>query len=1693
MNKSLKRIMAVLLLICMMGMNLSTIGIYGITYALSEDEISKQNAKTQDSNVEFNAYFEGGAHVKTEKMNSDVKLYLNIKLNGAGYLEKGVVSFQDTNFEIDKSISNDNIQSVDVKNNKILLNKINGGSNVVIEVPVNVLNTDEVSIDNFSKETKTVFTATYINKDAKEKNVSKEIINKLSWDGTTGTTITPEIKTELTKYIPYTSDENSGVVLQVKVNSGIKDSILPIKATELNIQVPEINGIKPTSVNVIANQTKATNGMKDGLNFNADNYNYDAENSKLVISTQNLSNKISWLKNVSDEYFVTFVFENKDVYDYAIANGIDTNLKISGNIKVHSNQEKNIEFKETTTDIKESKEKGQLIDYAIKTNYSSIAKGQMYASFDAKNKKETTYKVDYYATISAKELTGEIKLQQGIDQFVTADDSKNSTTVSGKNYTYNKTISINKNVFEKILGTDGKIEVYDNQKTKLGTINKTTELKDENYTLDISNVNNNQLLITTSKPIIEGQLIISVEKAIKNEIGYNKKQLQNFTKLTTQVNNELKEISLTEPTTAIYLEVNKQDLTTVVENENVEIRAVLDTSNTNYVLYKNPTLKIKFPSYIAKFKLNSYDILMSNGLKIKNAKTVLENGQVVVYVELEGTQTEYTIDAQYKGTIIIINANITAKTLTPNNKNKITMNYTNENDVATEKSGKVETNLNFIAPEGLITANGIKNYSQGENELLSISSEGATGILKTYAEKRTAKVYGKIVNNYENDIKDVIILGRIPTQGNKKIETGEDLGSTFSTKLQGKITLSGVDSSKYKVYYSENANATKDLNDKSNNWTETLTNKVQSYMIVLNENMKSGETKEISYDVEIPANITHNNTVNEMYKVYYTNVSSLGEISESKTSPLLKLTTGVGPDMTVEVKSTTETVREEQIVRMTATVKNVGTVEAKNVKLNLIAPEGTVHTEIFEEELAYTDSEENIKTLSIGNIPVGQTVTRDYELRIKKGKTTKTVTDPTTGQTITIEENKYPGDKEIECTANVTADELSNPINSDSYKLKVLEGDLKIVNIPDIYESETLKKGRKFKFVVKVKNISNSKDLNNVMFNMDIPQGIKITDVYYGENNNFKEKSRENVIINNNSISINLGKLENLYAYIERTKPTDESETNKATVIKLREYTYVGIELEVEGFTGEFIAKATAKADETAEHYSNQKIYNAEEIKLTIQQKEADSRYIKEGKEVTYKYIIENTGKISSINNKFIMSLPDGVTFVKAEYTNNNKKQTIKTISNKELNILMYEIIAGAKVTITVTVKADLLPDKNDKIVSSYATLEADGFDKIESNKVNITIEYDANAHAGENNGGNNGGNNNNPNNPTTESYKITGTAWLDSNKNGMRDEDEKLLSNIQVMLVYKKTNAIVKDSVTNNDKKVTTDNNGKYEFDNIKPGEYLVIFVYDSGKYSITEYRKPEVDEALNSDAIDINIVLNGERTIAGISDVIKVTNSNIRDIDIGLYEAEKFDLKLDKYISKITRTTPTSGTETFTYANEKNTKIEVLKQNLGKSSIVIEYKIVVTNQGGVAGFVKKIADYLPKGVIFNTELNKDWYKASDGNVYNTSLQNTIIQPGESKEVTIVLLKQITDDSLGILNNNAEIYESYNEQGLKDIDSTPGNKQEDEDDMSKADIILSVVTGGQIAFYVIITLTFVAIIGLGVVEIKKRVLNRKQ
>ena len=381
-------------------------------------------------------------------------------------------------------------------------------------------------------------------------------------------------------------------------------------------------------------------------------------------------------------------------------------------------------------------------------------------------------------------------------------------------------------------------------------------------------------------------------------------------------------------------------------------------------------------------------------------------------------------------------------------------------------------------------------------------------------------------------------------------------------------------------------------------------------------------------------------------------------------------------------------------------------------------------------------------------------------------------------------------------------------------------------------------------------------------------------------------------------------------------------------------------------------------------------------------------------------------------------------------------------------------------------------------------TITAKNFEQIETNSVTNIIEYNEEMHQ-------QGGGSTPTPPPTEKKYKITGTAWIDSNKDGKRDTEEEVLADVSVMLLNKKDNSIVKDTNTNKEKKTKTDSKGKYEFSNLPKGEYIVIFLYDASRYSLTEYQAKGVDSGLNSDAISINMTIDGKRTIAGTTDAIKIVNDNARDVDIGLYSSEKFDLRLDKYVSKITLTTPTIGTKTYTYNDSNIAKVEVLGKNLGKSSVVIEYKIVVTNEGAVDGYAKKIVDYLPAGVGFNTELNKDWYLSENGNVYNGSLANEVIKPGESKVITLVVTKKITEDSLKTLNNKAEIYESYNEQGLEDMDSTPGNNTTDEDDISNADVVLSLVTG-TIIKYTAIILGVITILGFGVFEIKRRVLNKK-
>lgn len=105
------------------------------------------------------------------------------------------------------------------------------------------------------------------------------------------------------------------------------------------------------------------------------------------------------------------------------------------------------------------------------------------------------------------------------------------------------------------------------------------------------------------------------------------------------------------------------------------------------------------------------------------------------------------------------------------------------------------------------------------------------------------------------------------------------------------------------------------------------------------------------------------------------------------------------------------------------------------------------------------------------------------------------------------------------------------------------------------------------------------------------------------------------------------------------------------------------------------------------------------------------------------------------------------------------------------------------------------------------------------------------------------------------------------------------------------------------------------------------------------------------------------------------------------------------------------------------------------------------------IAGYAKEVKDYIPEGLEFNKEDNPLWTENSEGIITTDQLKDTLLQPGESKVVTVLLTWKNSQDNMGLKVNVAEISKDYNEFNTPDIDSTPDNKADGEDDIDDAQL----------------------------------------
>lgn len=1677
MQQKLLKVISALLIATMLYVNSAVVISYAADTLLSSTELEKQKTSTNNENVDFNVYYDDNTHSKSININDvDTKLNINLNVKNAGYLKDITVDFSNSNFAITAEKDDDNIiQNVDEKKKTISFNQINAGSNITKAIKISAEKNESVNADMFSKDNNIKLTATYVNSNGKEVAISKTLVIHTGWNAKEDKAT---LNYETTKYIPYAVNGTNKIIVQGNITSYLKDGVLPIKNTSIEVTAPQINNEYPEKVSVIANTNAATNGDISGNLFTENNWNYDNTTGKIIINVNNeaKNGKISWKKDSKDVYIVTYVY-SENAYN-AVKDSI-VRITYSANSKISLYNDgtgvTNLTAKTSGYDDQD-KAIGDIIDFSTYMT-RNLNKGYMYNNKVAStaDKKETIYNVLYTANVSYAPAVDKIVIEQGVDGFYDSNETESSTTVGNKNYAYNKTVLVSVEEFNKILGQDGTIKIFkDNEQVntitratamlssdEVNVINKDTLSGSGYYVLYISDLNTNKIKIETSKPVSEGNITFYIEKAFAKNIDYSKNQIKNFKTLrssaTIKAFNEDTAISektveptyvceLEEPTLKANISSNKESLSTILENKDVEIKATLETDSIEDMLYTNPTVTIKLPSNIETINVKDEKLYFDDELEIKEAKLVNNSdGTKSIITTLNGTQTKYN-NVAAKGATLSIVADITLNKLTPTTDTEIELTIKNEDGETANSSCKIA----YVAPTGVVTTNSIANYKENAEELMSISGEEKEAIIPTLSNSRNTTFTMNVINNYNYDLSNVVVLGRIPFENNKDILTNQSLGSNITLSLVEKLAIKNIDSSNATIYYSENGEANKDIQNKQNGWTtnpENLTN-IKSYMIVLNNyTMKKGDSFTFSYKSQIPGNLEHNKSAYENYVVYYDS----NESTENKTvAPKIGVTTGNGPSISANLSSTQgEKIQGGDILKYKLTVENNGTESAKGLQATI--PVESSFTYVIK-------NDENINGYEIGS---------GIENKIDDNGNTICVL------TIDLDEVKPHSsiEKEIWLLTDATS---SNEIEYTA-KVAVSNGDVaaKTNSITKIIsktyfktsltnENTEVQVGKEFSFNIYVQSsepnlyIEDGKyqytgNRNNSVISFDLPQECSITQVSKDD-----EDITNTVNNKNDKVSIPVGTVTNETVKVKVTlKANDLKDTYQKNVT----------------IAPEIIADEMSSSEKIEE--TNIEI-NKIGVDVKLTSSIPSNTKIKTGEEFAYTISISNKSNTELLDVEIKDQLPKELV-----YSGMEMKVDAGVISESgcvdENNIFTTTLgLLDKKATATLTIRVVASKQDSDTKISNKAVVSQSELGNIESNSIENTIKAynsdDEDIIV-----------------PGEETRKITGSVWYDENQNGIKDSDEKMVSDVKVLLLNNLTGDVAKDS--NSEDLITkTDNNGEYAFSNVKQGKYTVIFFYDSANYSATAYKKDGADETKNSDAIDKDVTYEGETKKAGVSEEISLQNENIYNIDLGLIADKKFDLKLEKTISKITLN---NNKQSKVYEYNKNlAKIDIASKDADNTTMIVEYKIKITNEGAIPGYVKKIADYIPESLKFNSELNKDWYTAKENNtIYNSSLSNTLINPGESKEVILTLTVKVTDNTFGMITNNAEIYEASNDYGLADTDSTPGNKKTDEDDYSTANILLGVKTG-QIFIYVTLTITSIAIIGIGIYMIKKKVLK---
>lgn len=1484
----------------------------------------------------------------------------------------------------------------------------------------------------------------------------------------------PEIKIELNnkKYMQYHEQDNTGVaiqsVLSIYPNQTI-DNYFPIKNAEVKLSLPNLNGYFPERATVVEACTRATTGEDKNTKVSQD---YHLDSGLLILSYENIPNeegKIyeNFKENVKDEFEI--------IYNYPAEayTGNDVETKLSYDISGEMN------FKTGSGEItSKSSEKIELIEKENKENITTfdiedvtedIYKGFLYANVQNETNYDTEYKTINTLTVLNHQLVNELMMEVKESQFVLSDKKE----INGDGKIVYQATKINKDEFDRVLGQEGIIEFYQGEEViatvKYIDVEETKKLavvyldetikilEDTETSITVEHPENTtNLKIKTSKPIAEGLIHFENKNAIKAEKDYgcNIDQIKAI-KTKCMVNGYEKDtqISLLEPQTKITVTSSNKNFSTL-QTSKTTLTIKLDDTNASAKLFDNPTITVKLPEGLIGGKLSSPEIVNGNGLKIKNASGINN----VITIELEGKQTEYDLNNVSGGASIVMDIeNIDYSDTLPTHTDKIEVTCKQNKEAKT-----VSQDVNIVSKAGLLSLSKLMNYGETNEVTSTIDNNIKTIEINDKAQGREATHTLDLVNNYDEKITNVQIIGRL----------GKD-NSTFSTIFTKPIEVTGINA---KIYYSNNKDAK--VNDES--WISELTNDAKVCKIVVeNEELDQAKSIHIKEYVRIPNNIGLNQELYLNWETSYQykertlaqdNTIKLMTRKDNLMTNTIKKVQNVesqnGENIPVSLSITPVTgqnyVHSGQLVTYKISVTNNGTTDLDNLVVKDIIPNNAIYTYYEEKNGEIANYIEIVKSVknkqkewTIEKLKAGSTI----ELEIMLTMSTVHEEQPIKNE-VKVEYNN----QEISATSELTLipAKIKATIETNT------EGMVGVV----------FKTGQEVRYYIKVSNISDKK-LENVKVQYKLPKELDYVKgglATYTEMNGYTVK--EEGTFNDNVFEYNIEKLE-----------SGEQEVI-CIVAKIAQ---------VENQTSETV-------NTIAKIYVNNEIYESNVKTIEIKQKllkitlDVDTN----GKDVLsandeVNYII----KAHNISDDFetiqvIDTIPEQLQALQIEYSVNGEEKHTLGGSNQRIKII-DTLDPKDVLTVKITAKIKDIETIDDTIIkaTNKATLIS-GNITIDSNEVSINIKPELkivdpedptpvdpdNPVKPDDPAPINPDNSDNSNKPEDKEngYSISGIAWIDENKNGQKDENEKLQDSVIVSLVNKETGNFALDA-NGNRITTTTDSNGKYTFENLPEGKYIVLFEFDTNTYTVTTYQKEKTEEQLNSDAILSTVTIDGKRKLVAITDVLTITN-NKEHIDIGLMENAEFDLSLNKQITKIT-VSNSKGTEVTEYEDGETAKVDLVAKYMNNAKVIVNYKFTVKNEGDVTGYVNGLVDNLPSGLEFSSDLNKDWYKGSDGKLYTTALAGKAIKPGETAQIELILTKTMTEESTGTFPNSAKLDKISNLENMAEKENALENNQ------SSAILIISIKTGSVI-LYMGITLLSIGILAVGAYFIKKKVLDKR-